>query len=692
MPAIREEVDEAVARGRRAPAPAPARSRFHGNGRVRGGGAGRRSSSATPDESGRRRPRHATGSPGSLRPRAARPRPGGRPSPSCPEGAAIRDRRVYARGAPTQPVRRGRPRDGRRDGRARDRERPARGGLLAMRSARRSRRLRAPGPRGARCRLDGRPDSTTSQRAAAGPRTGSRPPAGARAVVRARCNRGLADARRGGALLLVRALHALRHVPRLLPRGHRRAATATTATRSTTPTARAAASASQECPRGAMEMVPVMSRRAPQRQPRRGDGRHPRRARQPRRRAASAAASTRSRRRPSASSCLCKQDDREGRRWSASRASTARWRCAWASRSPARARSRPRRRTASRTWPRTCSPPAFYRLPIVMMAVNRTLGPPWNIWVDHGDTLMLRDAGWIQIYCEDNQEVLRLDPLRVPPGRGPARPAAGDGLPGRVRALAHDDADRASRRRRRSTRFLPPLDLPHRVARPARGGRRRSTSRTRPRCTAGSTPRRWRACPTVYARGARTSSSARFGRRPADPVVPYRMEDAELVARLDGHDREHRARARWTRRARAAFARARSACASSARSPRRELRARWRAAGADRRDRPRHLASGSAASCGREVRGAAPPGRDRAELRGRPRRRRHPPRARRRVLLDDLRARADAARAGLRGGRAHERADSSRARLTPRARARADPAARQHQLRRLRHVDRAPAC
>ena len=48
---------------------------------------------------------------------------------------------------------------------------------------------------------------------------------------------------------------------------------------------------------------------------------------------------------------------------------------------------------------------AFYRLPIVMMAVNRTLGPPWNIWVDHGDTLMLRDSGWMQFYCEDNQEV-----------------------------------------------------------------------------------------------------------------------------------------------------------------------------------------------------------------------------------------------------------------------------------------------
>src|SRR3972149_8706 len=48
----------------------------------------------------------------------------------------------------------------------------------------------------------------------------------------------------------------------------------------------------------------------------------------------------------------------------------------------------------------------FYRLPIIMVAVNRTLGPPWNIWADQGDTLMLRDFPWIQIYCEDNQEVL----------------------------------------------------------------------------------------------------------------------------------------------------------------------------------------------------------------------------------------------------------------------------------------------
>ena len=46
------------------------------------------------------------------------------------------------------------------------------------------------------------------------------------------------------------------------------------------------------------------------------------------------------------------------------------------------------------------------RLPIVMVNVNRALGPGWNIWADQGDSLSQRDTGWIQIYVEDNQEVL----------------------------------------------------------------------------------------------------------------------------------------------------------------------------------------------------------------------------------------------------------------------------------------------
>ena len=46
------------------------------------------------------------------------------------------------------------------------------------------------------------------------------------------------------------------------------------------------------------------------------------------------------------------------------------------------------------------------RLPIVMADVNRALGPGWNIWLDQTDSLSQRDTGWIQLYCEDSQDVL----------------------------------------------------------------------------------------------------------------------------------------------------------------------------------------------------------------------------------------------------------------------------------------------
>ncbi|MHB0964139.1 MAG: pyruvate ferredoxin oxidoreductase [Gemmatimonadaceae bacterium] len=46
------------------------------------------------------------------------------------------------------------------------------------------------------------------------------------------------------------------------------------------------------------------------------------------------------------------------------------------------------------------------RLPIVMVDVNRAVGPGWNIWTDQNDSLSQRDTGWVQLYCETNQEVV----------------------------------------------------------------------------------------------------------------------------------------------------------------------------------------------------------------------------------------------------------------------------------------------
>lgn len=46
------------------------------------------------------------------------------------------------------------------------------------------------------------------------------------------------------------------------------------------------------------------------------------------------------------------------------------------------------------------------RRPIVMPVAARTIGGPWNIWGEHMDVIAERDVGWMQFFCESNQEVL----------------------------------------------------------------------------------------------------------------------------------------------------------------------------------------------------------------------------------------------------------------------------------------------
>ncbi len=45
------------------------------------------------------------------------------------------------------------------------------------------------------------------------------------------------------------------------------------------------------------------------------------------------------------------------------------------------------------------------RLPILMVISARALGAPINIHGDHSDVMGCRDAGWLQIFCENAQEV-----------------------------------------------------------------------------------------------------------------------------------------------------------------------------------------------------------------------------------------------------------------------------------------------
>ncbi len=45
-------------------------------------------------------------------------------------------------------------------------------------------------------------------------------------------------------------------------------------------------------------------------------------------------------------------------------------------------------------------------LPIVMTVGNRSIGAPINIWNDQTDSMSVRDAGWIQLFVEDNQQAV----------------------------------------------------------------------------------------------------------------------------------------------------------------------------------------------------------------------------------------------------------------------------------------------
>lgn len=47
-------------------------------------------------------------------------------------------------------------------------------------------------------------------------------------------------------------------------------------------------------------------------------------------------------------------------------------------------------------------------LPIVMTIGNRAVGAPINIWNDHSDAMAMKDAGWIQLFADDNQEAADL--------------------------------------------------------------------------------------------------------------------------------------------------------------------------------------------------------------------------------------------------------------------------------------------
>jgi pyruvate/2-oxoacid:ferredoxin oxidoreductase alpha subunit len=169
----------------------------------------------------------------------------------------------------------------------------------------------------------------------------------------------------------------------------------------------------------------------------------------------------------------------------------------------------------------------LYRLPVVMVAVNRTLGPPWNIWVDHGDTLMLRDFPWIQMYCEDHQEVVDTVLLAFRLGEDPRIL-----LPVLVCMdafiVSHTQSETDLPDQEAVDAFLPELDLPHRLrAHEPRtlGGLAWPAQSMSMRKEIHEAMGR---VPAVLAEGAEAFRAA-FGREPGGPVQAEATDDAETV-------------------------------------------------------------------------------------------------------------------------------------------------------------------
>jgi pyruvate/2-oxoacid:ferredoxin oxidoreductase alpha subunit len=173
-----------------------------------------------------------------------------------------------------------------------------------------------------------------------------------------------------------------------------------------------------------------------------------------------------------------------------------------------------------------CIAAATLRFPVVMAVANRTMGPPWNIWADHGDALMLRDAGIIQFFCADNQEVFDsvLCGFRLAEDSRVMMPVmvCMEGF-----ILSHRTAQIDVPAQAQVDDFLPPTEVPHRLAEiPHTLGQIEIPHQTEVHRLQHH--QAMLEVLTLYG-AIQDEFEAIFGRRPPDVVVPYKTEDAETL-------------------------------------------------------------------------------------------------------------------------------------------------------------------
>ena len=169
----------------------------------------------------------------------------------------------------------------------------------------------------------------------------------------------------------------------------------------------------------------------------------------------------------------------------------------------------------------------YYRLPTVMIAVNRTLGPPWNIWVDQGDSLMMRDAAWLQFYCDSHQDLQDtiLMAFRVAEDKRVMLPVivAMDGF-----VTSHTQMVVDLPTQEQVDALLPACNIPHRLKHdhPSTFGGMTFSSETEHHRYAIQESME-QVFPVLEE--ARDEFEKIFGRRPAGALETFETEDAEII-------------------------------------------------------------------------------------------------------------------------------------------------------------------
>jgi pyruvate ferredoxin oxidoreductase alpha subunit len=164
-------------------------------------------------------------------------------------------------------------------------------------------------------------------------------------------------------------------------------------------------------------------------------------------------------------------------------------------------------------------------LPVVMTVANRAIGAPINIWNDHSDAMAVRDAGWLQLFAETNQEAadLHVQAFRLAEELSLPVMVNMDGF-----VLTHAFEAVAVPRPEQVDAFLPPY-VPRQVLDPAEpvsiGAMVGPEAFTEVRYLAHL--RQLQALERIPA--IAEEFAATFGRRAGGLVHPYRSEDAELV-------------------------------------------------------------------------------------------------------------------------------------------------------------------